>query len=85
MRHGPHHAAQKSISTGKRAPDTISSTSFNPARSRVEAVAGGYRLSGRWDFSSGCDEASWAMLAGAGPSGVLWLLGEKLGLGRLPG
>ena len=58
-------------------PDTFSSTSFNPARSKVEATAGGYRLSGRWDFSSGCDEASWAMLAGAGPNGVLWLLVPK--------
>ena len=54
--------------------DTLSATSFNPARSKVELVAGGYRLSGRWDFSSGCDEASWAMLAGTGPNGVLWLL-----------
>jgi alkylation response protein AidB-like acyl-CoA dehydrogenase len=69
--HWPEQAQEEYFADS---PDTFSSTSFNPARSRVEAVAGGYRLSGRWDFSSGCDEASWAILAGAGPSGVLWLL-----------
>ncbi len=55
-------------------PDTLSSTSFNPARGRVEAVAGGYRLSGQWDFSSGCDAAAWALLIANGPAGPMMLL-----------
>ncbi len=55
-------------------PDTLSSTSFNPARGRVEAVAGGYRLSGQWDFSSGCDAAAWALLIANGPAGPIMLL-----------
>lgn len=29
---------------------------------RAEMVAGGYRLSGRWRFVSGCDHADWIML-----------------------
>ena len=55
-------------------PDTISSSSIDPGRSKVEAVGGGYRLSGRWSFSSGCDAASWVMVAGLGPDGVRWFL-----------
>ncbi|MCB9626975.1 MAG: acyl-CoA dehydrogenase family protein [Sandaracinaceae bacterium] len=29
---------------------------------KVQAVEGGYRLSGRWSFSSGCDRSEWIML-----------------------
>ena len=42
---------------------TRMSSSYAPT-GRVEAVAGGYRLSGRWSFSSGCDHATWAILGG---------------------
>ena len=55
-------------------PDTLSSSSFDPGRARVEAVAGGYRLAGRWSFSSGCDAAQWVMVGGLGPGGLLWFL-----------
>ena len=48
-------------------PNTLSSTSFNPARSRASATPGGYRISGHWDFSSGCDPAQWALLIANGP------------------
>jgi alkylation response protein AidB-like acyl-CoA dehydrogenase len=39
-------------------------------------VSGGFRVSGRWSFSSGCDASSWAMIAvpGSGPGTMLWLL-----------
>lgn len=30
-----------------------------PNASKASAVAGGYRVSGRWDFASGCRQASW--------------------------
>ena len=55
-------------------PDTLGSSSLEPSRARVDVVPGGYRLSGRWSFSSGCDAASWATVGGLGPSGWLWFL-----------
>ncbi|MBO0737557.1 MAG: flavin-dependent monooxygenase, partial [Alphaproteobacteria bacterium] len=39
------------------------STSLAPTGT-VERVKGGYRLSGRWSFSSGCDFCHWAVLGG---------------------
>lgn len=44
--------------------DTLSSTSLNPARGRVEQVQGGYRVSGKWDFASGVDAADWMLIVG---------------------
>jgi 3-hydroxy-9,10-secoandrosta-1,3,5(10)-triene-9,17-dione monooxygenase len=55
-------------------PDTLGSSSLDPSRARVEVVPGGYRVSGRWSFSSGCDAASWVTVGGLGPSGLLWFL-----------
>jgi 3-hydroxy-9,10-secoandrosta-1,3,5(10)-triene-9,17-dione monooxygenase len=52
----------------------LTSTSFNPAGGKVSLAEGGYRVSGRWDFASGCDEAGWVLLVGNGPEGLLWLL-----------
>ena len=54
--------------------DVLSSTSFNPTRAKVEAAPGGYKLSGHWDFSSGCDAADWAMLGGMTADGLRWFL-----------
>ena len=51
--------------------DTLSSTSFDPSRANATPEGQNYRLSGRWSFSSGCDEASWAILGGLGPTGAL--------------
>src|SRR5262245_20879743 len=42
------------------------STSLAPTCT-VERVAGGYRLRGRWFFSSGCDFCEWAVLGGFPP------------------
>jgi 3-hydroxy-9,10-secoandrosta-1,3,5(10)-triene-9,17-dione monooxygenase len=43
------------------------STSLAPTGT-VERVEGGYRLHGRWSFSSGCDFCQWAVLGGVVPS-----------------
>jgi 3-hydroxy-9,10-secoandrosta-1,3,5(10)-triene-9,17-dione monooxygenase len=42
------------------------STSLAPTGT-VERVEGGYRLRGRWSFSSGCDFCQWAALGGIVP------------------
>jgi 3-hydroxy-9,10-secoandrosta-1,3,5(10)-triene-9,17-dione monooxygenase len=42
-------------------PATMNSSSYNPTSKAVK-VAGGYRLSGRWSFSSGCDHCGGVML-----------------------
>jgi 3-hydroxy-9,10-secoandrosta-1,3,5(10)-triene-9,17-dione monooxygenase len=55
-------------------PNVLSSTSFNPTRAKVVATPGGYKLSGHWDFSSGCDAAQWAMLGGMTDDGLRWFL-----------
>lgn len=39
------------------------SSSYAPF-GKVEAVDGGFRVSGRWPWSSGCDHAQWAILGG---------------------
>jgi 3-hydroxy-9,10-secoandrosta-1,3,5(10)-triene-9,17-dione monooxygenase len=36
---------------------------------KVEPVEGGYRFSGRWGWSSGCDHCTWALLGGLLPDG----------------
>jgi len=60
----------------RHGPDTLFSSGLNPAGGRVEPVAGGLRISGRWGFSSGCDAATWAMVAvtGARAGSLMWLL-----------
>ena len=37
---------------------------------KVEPVEGGFRFSGRWGWSSGCDHCSWALLGGLLPDGT---------------
>jgi 3-hydroxy-9,10-secoandrosta-1,3,5(10)-triene-9,17-dione monooxygenase len=43
------------------------STSLAPTGT-VERVDGGFRLRGRWSFSSGCDYCQWAALGGIAPT-----------------
>lgn len=44
-------------------PTTMHSSSYNPT-GKAEKVAGGYKLNGRWSFSSGCDHCRGVMLGG---------------------
>jgi 3-hydroxy-9,10-secoandrosta-1,3,5(10)-triene-9,17-dione monooxygenase len=45
-------------------PDVLIASSFVFPAGKAERVAGGYKLSGRWPFSSGVDCSTWNMLAG---------------------
>ena len=56
--------AQKDV-WGKDTSVLISS-SYAPT-GKVERVDGGFRLSGRWSFSSGCDHCQWVFLGGVAP------------------
>lgn len=44
-------------------PDTLVSSSYAPT-GRAQLTDGGYLLSGKWSFSSGCDHAAWVLLGG---------------------
>lgn len=44
-------------------PDTRMSSSYAPM-GKATITDGGYRLSGAWSWSSGCDHASWVMVGG---------------------
>ncbi|MEO8693990.1 MAG: 3-hydroxy-9,10-secoandrosta-1,3,5(10)-triene-9,17-dione monooxygenase oxygenase subunit [Acidimicrobiales bacterium] len=59
-------------------PDTLVSSSYAPT-GRVDAVDGGYRVTGRWNFSSGCDHAQWVFLGGA----VLDAAGKPIDFGTV--
>lgn len=60
------------------------SSSYQPV-GKVERVEGGFRLSGRWGFSSGCDHCDWVFLGsvvppakeGDPPDGRTFLLPRK--------
>ncbi len=69
--HFPEQAQEEYFASG---PNTLSSSALNPGGGQAEAVTGGLRVSGRWQFSSGCDAASWVMVAVPSPSGHLWAL-----------
>lgn len=45
-------------------PDTLFSSSYAPF-GKAHRVEGGYRVEGRWSWSSGCDLASWVILGAA--------------------
>ena len=55
-------------------PDALCSSSLNTGKSTTTPVEGGYRISGRWEFSSGCDSASWLMLGVSGIGQRNWAL-----------
>lgn len=45
-------------------PDTFISSSYNPVGAKVETVEGGFKISGRWGWSSGSGHCDWALLGG---------------------
>ena len=55
-------------------PDVLCSSSLNTGSSETTPVPGGYRVSGSWEFSSGCDHAGWLMLGIHGPGERNWAL-----------
>jgi 3-hydroxy-9,10-secoandrosta-1,3,5(10)-triene-9,17-dione monooxygenase len=63
---------------------TLLSSSYQPV-GKVERVEGGFQLSGRWGFSSGCDHCEWVLLgsiippaaAGGAPDMRTFLLPRK--------
>ena len=69
--HFPEPAQEEFFAGG---PDILASSALNPTRGTAEPVAGGYRVSGHWSFSSGCDAASWVMVGAQSPQGFIWAL-----------
>src|SRR5207253_2212904 len=49
-----------------RDSETLISSSYAPT-GQIERDDGGYRVSGRWSFSSGCDHCQWVFLGGFVP------------------
>src|SRR5581483_293598 len=56
-------------------PTVMNSSSYAPT-GKAARVAGGYRLSGRWSFSSGCDHCGWVNLGAI--SGGLEIEGHEV-------
>ena len=54
--------------------DQVSSTASFATHSEMKEVDGGFRLSGRWKFSSGCDFAGWFIILKPSPTCMDWLL-----------
>lgn len=48
-------------------PTTLISSSYAPV-GKVEVVEGGFKLSGQWSFSSGCEHCQWAFLGAVVPT-----------------
>ena len=58
-------------------PNSLCSSSLSPGKSTCSPSDGGYRLSGRWEFSSGCDSADWLLLGVPGIGQRNWALLPK--------
>jgi 3-hydroxy-9,10-secoandrosta-1,3,5(10)-triene-9,17-dione monooxygenase len=67
----PQEAQDEFFANG---PDTLASSAFAPEGKTLTACEGGYRISGQWQFSSGCDAATWALLGARTGGGVAWFL-----------
>jgi alkylation response protein AidB-like acyl-CoA dehydrogenase len=70
--HFPEELQEEYFATG---PDTLFASGLNPLGGKAERVAGGFRVNGRWSFSSGCDAASWMMVScGTSLDDMTWLM-----------
>ena len=69
--HWPLRAQEEVFANG---PDVLCSSSLNVGTSKTEPIVGGYRLTGRWEFSSGCDSASWLILGVEGLGERSWVI-----------
>lgn len=69
--HWPLRAQEEVFANG---PDVLCSSSLNVGTSKTEPVNGGCRLTGRWEFSSGCDSASLLILGVEGLGERSWVL-----------
>jgi 3-hydroxy-9,10-secoandrosta-1,3,5(10)-triene-9,17-dione monooxygenase len=56
-------------------PAAMNSSSYAPT-GQVERAPGGFRLSGRWSFSSGCDHCQWVVLGAV--AGTVEVEGRRL-------
>ena len=72
--HWPLQAQEEIYANG---PDVLISTAGYSANARLEEVDGGYRISGVWEFSSGCDAASWVAVGGQSFAGRISMLVPK--------
>ena len=72
--HWPAEAQQDVFGGG---PDVFCSSSLNPGKSTLEKTTGGFRFSGRWEFSSGSDAAEWVMVGANAADGLVWILVPK--------
>jgi 3-hydroxy-9,10-secoandrosta-1,3,5(10)-triene-9,17-dione monooxygenase len=45
-------------------PSSLISSAYRCVEGSIEKVLGGYRIAGRFGFSSGCHHSSWVMVAG---------------------
>ncbi len=64
--------AQEELYAG--VPDVITSSALFSLQSTAEPVPGGYRVSGHWQFSSGCDHATWLFAATSTPDGPMTVM-----------
>lgn len=69
--HFPAQAQEEFFAAG---PDVLASSALNPTRGAAVSAPGGWRISGHWSYSSGCDAASWVMVALPQPGGHIWAL-----------
>ena len=63
-------------------PDDLLCGSLNPPGKAIE-IEGGYRLNGRWPFTSGCDHAAWLLFSatiGDDPAPLLCLVPGDAGV-----
>ena len=72
--HWPLQAQEEVFADG---PEVLCSSSLSTGTSKTEPVSGGYRLTGRWEFSSGCDAAGWVMLGAEGIGERSWVLAPR--------